>query len=132
MFAPVTRAGIHKRLKEGRLTAFYFQATEIRRTIFGHKRKGRQTAYALIPVAECKAWGKELLGREERLAMRQEETYAKWKKRKMLATSPRSVPLLPEKKEAEPARLNAPDAATQEAARQAYLKKQAATKWEVW
>jgi hypothetical protein len=132
MFAPVTRAGIHKRLKEGRLTAFYFQVTEVRRTIFGQKRKGRQTAYALIPVTECKAWGQELQGREERLAKRQEETYAKWKKRKMLAASPKGAPLLQEKEEAEPASLDAPDAANEEAARQEYLKKQAAAKWEVW
>jgi hypothetical protein len=132
MFAPVTRAGIHKRLKEGRLTAFYFQVTEVRRTIFGQKRKGRQTAYALIPVVECKAWGKELQGREERLTKKQEEMYAKWKKRKILTASPKSAPLPREKEETETARLDAPDAANEKAARQEYLKKQSATKWEVW
>jgi hypothetical protein len=132
MFAPVTRAGIHKRLKEGRLTAFYFQVTEVRRTIFGQKRKGRQTAYGLIPVVECKAWGKELQGREERLTKKQEEMYAKWKKKKMLAASPKSTPLPREKEDAEPALLDEPDTANQEAARQEYLKKQGATKWEAW
>jgi hypothetical protein len=81
---------------------------------------------------ECKAWGKELLGREERLAKRQEETYAKWKRRKMLAASRKSAPLPQEKEEAEPAHLDEPDAANQEAAQQEHLKKQAATKWEVW
>lgn len=132
MFAPVTRAGIHKRLKEGRLTAFYFQVTEVRRTIFGQKRKGRQTAYGLIPVVECKAWAKELQGREERLANRQEETYAKWKRKKMLAASPKSAPLPRAKEDAKPALLGEPDTANQEAARLEYLKKQGATKWEAW
>jgi hypothetical protein len=65
MFAPVTRAAVHKRLKEGRLTAFFFTVTEIKKTIFGQKRKVRETPYGLIPVDECKAWARELEDREK-------------------------------------------------------------------
>lgn len=64
MFAPVSRAAVHKRLKEGNLTAFCFHVTSTRTSIFGKKRKVRETPYVYIPSSELKAWGKEL---EERI-----------------------------------------------------------------
>ncbi len=64
MFAPVSRAGVHKRLKEGRLTAFCFHVTSQKRGIFRNKQSTRQNPYIYIPATEAKAWGKEL---EERM-----------------------------------------------------------------
>lgn len=68
-YVMVSRAGLHKRLKEGRLTVFFY-----------HKMKGSEVASdclredyylryptfpsnAFIPVSECKAWAAELEGR---------------------------------------------------------------------
>ena len=66
MFAEVSRAAVHKRLNEGKLTAFAFYVTKVERTIFGHRKKLRQNPYMYIPVSECKAWAKELEQRPER------------------------------------------------------------------
>lgn len=69
MFAPVSRASVHKRLKEGRLTAFCFHVVEDEKTFFGTTRKAKQRPYVYIPVSECKAWAKEL---NERFGARME------------------------------------------------------------
>lgn len=61
MFARVTRAGVHKRLKEGRLTIFLFHKVKDSKFIKGRKKQdegGRP--YGFIPVSECKAWADEL------------------------------------------------------------------------
>lgn len=60
-YARVSRAGVHKRLKEGRLTAFRFNIIKDSR-FFKNKKvllEGR-TPYTYIPVSECKAWRAEL------------------------------------------------------------------------
>jgi len=60
-YARVSRAGVHKRLKEGRLTAFRFNIIKDSR-FFKNKKvllEGR-TPYTYIPVSECKAWRTEL------------------------------------------------------------------------
>lgn len=60
-YARVSRAGVHKRLKEGRLTAFRFNIIKDSR-LFKNKKvlaEGR-TPYTYIPVSECKAWRSEL------------------------------------------------------------------------
>lgn len=61
MYARVSRAGVHKRLKEGRLTIFLFHKVKDSKFIKGRKileEGGRP--YGFIPVVECKAWEKEL------------------------------------------------------------------------
>ncbi len=60
MFAPVSRAAVHKALKEGRLTGFAFHEVEDRKTIFGGTRAKRKGPFIYIPVAECMAWGEQL------------------------------------------------------------------------
>ena len=60
MFARVSRAAVHKAMKEGRLTAFLFHEVEERRTLFGTKRPHRKNPFIYIPVVECKGWGKQL------------------------------------------------------------------------
>lgn len=64
MFAPVSRAAVHKRIKEGKLTAFSFHITSTRVGLFGKTRLVRSTAYSYVPVSELKAWAVEL---EERI-----------------------------------------------------------------
>jgi len=73
MFAPVSRAAVHKRLKEGNLTAFCFHVTSTRTSIFGKQRKVRDTPYVYIPSSELKAWAEELEERIIRLGRTTEE-----------------------------------------------------------
>lgn len=60
-YARVSRAGIHKRMKQGRLTAFLFNVVEDSKLLKGVKKlaDGRMP-YVYIPVSECKAWRKQL------------------------------------------------------------------------
>lgn len=60
MFAPVSRAAVHKALKEGRLTGFAFHEVVDRKTIFGGTRAKRKGPFIYIPVAECVAWGEQI------------------------------------------------------------------------
>jgi len=69
MYCPVSRAAVHRRVKDGKLSMFLFHVTEPGATLFRRDRAVRTTPYAYIPVSECKAWKKEF---EDR-AVRQEE-----------------------------------------------------------
>lgn len=60
IFAPVSRAAVHKAMKEGRLTAFLFHEVKPRRTLFGTLRAHRKDPFIYIPVAECEGWAKQL------------------------------------------------------------------------
>jgi len=60
LFVPVSRAGVHKRIKEGKLTAFFFYITNEETTLFGAKRKAKQRPYIAVSVSECKAWAAEM------------------------------------------------------------------------
>ena len=60
MFVPVSRAAVHKRLKEGRLTALCFHVVHGEKTFFGNVRKAKATPFVFIPVSECMAWAKEI------------------------------------------------------------------------
>lgn len=60
MYAPVSRAAVHKRLKDGKLTGFFFHVTHRKRNFFGLDLSTRELAYSFIPVSECKAWKAEL------------------------------------------------------------------------
>jgi hypothetical protein len=66
MYAPVSRAAVHKRLKEGKMTAFCFHVVEAKRSLFVYQKKLKQLPYVYIPVSECKAWGEELKTRPDR------------------------------------------------------------------
>lgn len=67
MYAPVSRAAVHKRTKEGNLTAFCYHVTSTRIGLFGKPRTARQTPYVYIPVSELKVWANELYSRIARL-----------------------------------------------------------------
>jgi hypothetical protein len=60
MYAPVSRAAVHKRLKEGKLTGFFFTITHRKRNLFGVDLSTRELAVGYIPVSECKAWRTEI------------------------------------------------------------------------
>jgi hypothetical protein len=60
MYAPVSRAAVHKRVQEGKITAFCFHITEKRKGWFGRLHVKRESPYVLIPVSEAKAWRQEL------------------------------------------------------------------------
>jgi hypothetical protein len=68
MYAPVSRAGVHKRLKEGNLTAFCFHVVKAERSLFGYQKKLKERPYVYVAVSECKAWGEDLKARPDRKA----------------------------------------------------------------
>lgn len=60
MFVPVSRAGVHKRIKEGKLTAFFFYVTHEETREFGAKRTAKERPFILVSVSECKAWAEDM------------------------------------------------------------------------
>ena len=60
MFVPVSRAAVHKRLREGRLTGFAFYVTSQVKSLWGKTRKIKARPYLVLSVSECKAWAKDL------------------------------------------------------------------------
>lgn len=73
LYAPVSRPAVHKRLKEGKLTGFFFHITHRKRNFFGFDLSTRELAIGYIPVSECKAWKAEI----ERRAIEQGVVTAK-------------------------------------------------------
>lgn len=69
MYCPVSRAAVHRRVKDGKLSLFLFHVTEKSASPFRRDRDVRTSPYGYIPVSECRAWKKEF---EER-AVRQEQ-----------------------------------------------------------
>lgn len=63
MFAPVSRAAVHKRMKEGKLTCFLYDVSFRKRNLFGRSKEVRERDMSYIPVSECKAWGQEIMER---------------------------------------------------------------------
>jgi hypothetical protein len=66
LYTYASRAGVHKRLKEGRLTGFCFSIAKDSTFIKGRKtleEGGRP--YVYIPYSECKAWAAEMEEREK-------------------------------------------------------------------
>ena len=60
MFVPVSRAGVHKRIKEGKLTAFFFYVIHEETRLFGAKRMAKERPFILVSVSECKAWAEDM------------------------------------------------------------------------
>jgi hypothetical protein len=58
--AGVSHAAVHQRLKEGKLTGFFYYSTQSRRFLFGKGTPKRELLVGYIPVSECQAWRKEL------------------------------------------------------------------------
>jgi hypothetical protein len=67
-YVKVSRPAVHKRLKEGRLTGFFFHLVIEGRFFKGRKKLAEGGhPYAMIPVLEAKAWAEELSNRKELL-----------------------------------------------------------------
>lgn len=60
MFVPVSRASVHKRIRDGKLTAFFFYVVHEETRPFGAKRLAKERPFIVVSVSECKAWAEEL------------------------------------------------------------------------
>jgi len=60
MFVPVTRAAVHKRLKEGRLASFSFQVVSSDSDFYQRIDVDRAKPFVFVPVGACKEWAEEL------------------------------------------------------------------------
>jgi hypothetical protein len=64
IYAQVSRAGVHKRMREGRLTAFLFRLARGGGPDNNKDQSGDAgRPYTFIPVRECRAWAKSLKAR---------------------------------------------------------------------
>jgi hypothetical protein len=60
LFVPVSRASVYKRIKDGKLTAFFFYVTHEETRLFGAKRRAKERPFIVVSVSECKAWAEEI------------------------------------------------------------------------
>jgi hypothetical protein len=60
LFVPVSRASVYKRIRDGKLTAFFFYVTHQETRLFGAKRKAKERPFIVVSVSECKAWAQEM------------------------------------------------------------------------
>lgn len=66
MYAGVSRPGVHKRMKEGRLTAFLYHVVKSSKFLKDRKKlEDGGRPFSLIPVVECKAWHEELKSKRD-------------------------------------------------------------------
>ncbi len=99
MFVPVQRAAVHKRIKEGKLTAFFFYITHVESTFFGTKRKVKMRPYILLSLNECKAWVAEMKRRmgyvdePDESLMKQQKSSSR--RRRQMNPKPRRKPWKP-------------------------------------
>jgi hypothetical protein len=63
MFAPVSRPAVHKRMKDGKLTAFLFHVSRKEVNWLGRPREIRKAPFVYVPVVELKAWAEEIKAR---------------------------------------------------------------------
>jgi hypothetical protein len=59
MVVPVSRAAIHQRIKQGKLTCFMYDVQE-KISILGFKIALRDAPYSYVPVSELKEWRKDI------------------------------------------------------------------------
>ena len=79
LYVGVTRAAVHKRLKEGRLTAFQFYVVETGTARQPERDLGRP--YTYVPLAECRAWAQVLKRRPDADACRpgaEDDSWRQW------------------------------------------------------
>lgn len=69
MYCPVSRAAVHKRTKEGRLSIFLYHPTYAKQGLFGNVKNVRQSPYGYIPLSEVQAWRREIEERAEKRAV---------------------------------------------------------------
>ncbi len=67
VYAQVSREGVYKRMRAGKLTAFCFHITKEKKTFFGGKKILKVEPIVYVSVPECQAWRKELEERSARI-----------------------------------------------------------------
>ncbi|QYY35259.1 hypothetical protein [Ruficoccus sp. ZRK36] len=60
MYCPVTRAAVHKKIKEGTLTIFLFHTTHQATNLWGKKKTYRDSPYGYVPVIEAQQWRRDI------------------------------------------------------------------------
>ena len=82
MYSKVSRPAVHKRLKEGRLTAFCFHRVEEGKFFKGRKKLSDGGFPSMfIPVSECKAWAEKLKSRKDRQEALKDNEEGSWNDR---------------------------------------------------
>lgn len=99
MYVKVSRAGVHKRMKEGRLSAFLFHVVE-KITRFGSREvlEAGGQPYVDIPLSECRAWNDQMKRSSKK--KQKEEAVGDWdyEGRALLRREGRKVPRKKRKK----------------------------------
>jgi hypothetical protein len=81
-YSKVSRPAVHKRMKEGRLTAFCFHLVEDSKFFKDWKKLAEGGfPYVYIPVSECKAWAESLKNRKDRQEALKEADEGSWNDR---------------------------------------------------
>jgi hypothetical protein len=90
-YVGVSRAGLHKRLKEGRMTVFLFHTIRGSKIIKTRKilEDGSSPSSAFIPVSELKAWAAELEGKTVEELDKEIMGELDWKGKTLMAPSRR-------------------------------------------
>ena len=60
MFGGISRASVHNRMEDGKLTAFFF---ELKKGVKTGITEGRGNPYIYVPISELKAWAEEIKAR---------------------------------------------------------------------
>lgn len=59
-YVGVSRAAVHKRLKEGGLIGYFFYSTKARTSYFGATKEKRDLSVGYIPLDQCQQWRSEI------------------------------------------------------------------------
>ncbi len=74
VYAQVSREGVYKRMRAGKLTAFCFHITKEKKTFFGGKKLLKREPLVYISIPECQAWRRDLEERVARIEATKTET----------------------------------------------------------
>jgi hypothetical protein len=66
-YAQVSRPGVYKRMRAGKLTAFCFHITSQKKSFFGGTKLLKRDPIVYVSVPECQGWRKELEARVARI-----------------------------------------------------------------
>jgi len=81
-YSKVSRPAVHKRMREGRITAFCFHLVEDSKFFTDRKKLAEGGfPYVYIPVSECRAWAESLKTRKGFEEAIRDETKGSWNDR---------------------------------------------------
>jgi len=67
MYVPVSRTAVHRRIKSGGLTTFYFHSKPATEGLFAGKKEPRESPFVFVPAKECRYWSEEIKAKKLRL-----------------------------------------------------------------